>query len=126
MNEFDVMELILLHAENVISSFTVFLSLLFSYMTVAYLAGKKLSTVQMAIISLIYSAASISWILSALTNAYSFESVVAEYPEYIRTSLWELPWSILVIIVTCSATVASLYFMYDVRRERKAHDEIDT
>lgn len=119
MSEAEVLELIAMHGDNAVSSFTVFLSLLFGYMTVAYFAAGKLSGVQVTLTSLIYLLAVIAWVVTVITNTHSFETLAAEYPDFIKSPLWALPWSLMVVVVTGAATTASLYFMHDLRRQDK-------
>lgn len=108
-----------LHAANGISSFAIFLSFMFAYITAAYIAGANLTKIQVAIVSTIYVTAACSWVLSTLAHTDSFEILVSEYPNYILSPIWTLPWSVMVAIIAGPATVASLYFMYDVRRQEK-------
>ena len=116
MNESEVLEAINLHAANGINSFTIFLSFTFAYITAAYLAGAKLTTLQVSIVTCIYISAAFGWVASTLTHTHSFETLVAQYPEYMPSPLWRISFSFLAAFVQVPATLASLYFMYDVRR----------
>tara|TARA_R110002072_G_scaffold299739_1_gene475743 strand:- start:656 stop:1027 length:372 start_codon:yes stop_codon:yes gene_type:complete len=123
MNESEVLEAINLHAANGISSFTIFLSFTFAYIIAAYLAGEKLTTLQVSIISCIYFSAAFGWAASTLTHTHSFETLVAQYPEYMPSPLWRISFSFLAAIIFVPSTFASLYFMYDVRRRKKLDED---
>ena len=79
MNESEVLEAINLHAANGISSFTIFLSFTFAYITAAYLAGEKLTTLQVSIISCIYFSGAFGWAASTLTHTHSFETLAERW-----------------------------------------------
>jgi hypothetical protein len=115
LSESEFLEVINLHAGNAITSFTVLVTYLFGFITAAYIVGSKLSKVQVLIISILYIFSSFVWILSTLTHADSFTTLVAAHPGYVPSSFWLLPWPVLAGSAQVSALAASLYFMYDVR-----------
>ena len=117
MSESEFLEIINLHASNAITSFTVLVTYLFSFITAAYIVGSKLSKAQVLIISILYIFSSLVWIISTLTHADSFATLVAAHPSYVPSLFWLLPWSFLAGSMGVSALAASLYFMYDVRSE---------
>ena len=53
MSEAEVLELINMHTSNAFSGFAVFLTLLFGYMTVAYVVGARLTKFQVVLITLL-------------------------------------------------------------------------
>lgn len=122
MNESEVLEAINLHAANGISSFTIFLSFTFAYITAAYLAGEKLTTLQVSIISFIYFSAAFGWAASTLTHTHSFGTLAAQYPEYMPSPLWKISFSFLSAVILVPSTFASLYFMYDVRQRKNPNE----
>ena len=126
MNEAEFLEIINLHAANTMTSFTVFVTFLFGYMTVAYFVGTKLSSLQVIIVSLIYAVAAIVWAVVSITHSHSFESLVTVHPNFVPSPFWKLPWSALNLAMTTSALAASLYFMYDVRSKNNETNDRST
>ena len=126
MSEAELLEIINLHAGNAITSFTVFVTFLFGYMTAAYFVGAKLTFLQVMIVSLIYTFACAVWAVSTLTHAHSFETLIVAHPNFVPSPLWGLPWSRLVALLTSATLVASLYFMYDVCSREVEPDVQDT
>jgi len=115
LTESEFLEALNLHAANAITSFSVFLTYLFGFVTAAYVLGQKLSRSQAIIISVLYVISCIFWLTSALTHADSFATLVAANQEYVPSRLWFLPWPLLAVVVGAVVVAASLYFMYDVR-----------
>ena len=115
MSESEFLEVINLHAGNAITSFSVFITYLFGFITAAYIVGSKLSKVQVLMISILYILSCFVWIVSVLTHADSFATLVAAHPDYVPSPFWLLPWPVLAGFIGISALAASLYFMYDVR-----------
>ena len=54
MTEPEVMEMVNLYANNSMGCFSLWVSFTFAYLTVAYLIGDKLSSIQLYIISSLY------------------------------------------------------------------------
>ncbi|MEO0368091.1 MAG: hypothetical protein AAF197_04810 [Pseudomonadota bacterium] len=115
MTESEFLEAINLHAGNVISGYSVYLTYVFGFIAGAYVVGVKLSKTQVVIITSIYSASSFAWMSAILTHAHSFATLVAEHPNYIPSPLWSLPWTELAGGIAFAAFLGSLYFGYDVR-----------
>ena len=122
MNEAEFLEVINLHAANAITSFSVFLTYLFGFVTAAYVVGKRLSRNQTIIVCILYVISCIFWLTSALTHADSFATLVAAHQEYVPSLFWFLPWPVLAVVVGLVVVLASLYFMYDVRSENGHSD----
>ena len=68
MSEAEFLEIINLHAGNAITSFTVYVTFLFGYMTAAYFVGAKLSLLQVTIVSLIYTLAASVWAVASSSS----------------------------------------------------------
>ena len=115
MTEAELLEIINLHAANAITSLSVYITLLFGYMTAAYVAGSKLSSLQVTIISLVYVFSAIAWGLVNITHAHSLETLVAAHTNFVPSPFFLLPWSLLSGTAWFSCLIASLYFMYDIR-----------
>jgi hypothetical protein len=52
---------------------------------------------------------------TVITHSQSFAVLVYDYPEFIRSKLWELPYSPMLIAMTAGGVVACFDFMYDIR-----------
>ena len=115
MTEAEFLEAINLHANNAITSFSLFITYIFGYITGAYLVGAKLRFAQVSIITALYIATSSTWVLSITTHLHSYETLVVKNLDYVPSPLWLLPWVELTAALTVSTLLASLYFMYDIR-----------
>jgi len=116
MTESEVLEIINLHASNTIYSFSIYVSLTFGYLIVAYFIGAKLSRFQLIIISSLYFVSAGTFSLSGFMHIQSFAALVDKYPTFIYTSLWNLPWLPFAIIITGGGMLICLLFMHDVRK----------
>lgn len=126
MTDIDFIEALNLHATNGMSGFALFLTLTFSYMTAIYIVGGKISHLQITLLSLLYFIWAISFALVAITHLQSIESLVTEYPKYIRARMWFVPWSYLGWILTVGGIVICCYFVYDIRSKARMLRESGT
>ena len=126
MSEAEVLELINLHTNNSFNGFAVFLSLLFAYMTVAYIVGARLSKFQVIVITFLYFSAEVSLMLSLLTQTHSIETLISNHPDFTYTPLQAYPWSIASALIDIAAIIISLIFMYDIRRTHSMKQEENT
>lgn len=117
MTESEVLEIINLHAGNAIYSFSIYITLTFAYLTVAYFVGAKMSAFQVAVVSILYFFSGGGFALSGFTHTQSFVALVNQHPEFIHTSLWRLPWLALGIVMTVGGMLICFLFMRDVRNE---------
>lgn len=117
MNEIDFVEALNLHASNAMNAFTIFITLTFSYLTVVYIVGTKLLKVQLVLLSLLYFFWAVAFVLVAITHLQSLEALVAEYPDFIRSRGWYVPWSYLGSTITLGGILISGYFVYNVRKK---------
>ena len=150
MTEYEIADLALSSAELVksqsaialtqggliVDNLTLFYSLLFGYLLAAYAVGKKLSTVQAAILTVLYLAAVIynrfyGFILlreSQFTMSRGEQMIQATSPSEVATAAISLPAltedqsSVLafVIVFVVLAVLASLFFMWSVRHPKEA------
>jgi hypothetical protein len=118
MSEPEVMEMVNLYAGNAMSSFSLWVSFTFAYLTVAYLVGAKLSNIQVYIVSSLYCFSGGAFALSAVTYTQSFTTLTFTYPEFNPTDLWLMPWTLFSSVMTTGGILASLYFMWDVRHPK--------
>jgi len=118
MSESDAIEALADVAANIATYFSVFMSLTFAYLTVAYLVGASLNRFQLILATSIYvvSAAmmagtTITW-LGAWLKLYHQERTV-----FSGSWMADLPyWQETLTILVTAVVIASVYFMYDIRR----------
>ncbi|MEQ8694649.1 MAG: hypothetical protein RIC85_04930 [Gammaproteobacteria bacterium] len=97
--------------------FSMFISITFAYLTVAYLVGSKLTRFQAAVISSFYVIGSLlTGSATAVWNEGWF-NLYRQVPSVMR-DVWlvkALAWTELLYIVLIGIVAASLYFMHDIR-----------
>ena len=121
MSEAEVLELINQHGSNAYSGFAVFLTLLFGYMTVAYIVGARLSRLQTTLITVLYIVTQLLLTLSLLAETHATATLVANYPDYTYSPLQTFPFTLPSAFIDCAAIILSLIFMFDIRRS--AHND---
>ena len=87
----------------------------FAFLTVVYILGSKLRTAQLAMLSLLYVIWAVAFALVAITHLQSLESLVSDYPDFIRSVGWHIPWSYFGWAITLAGLIISSYFVYGVR-----------
>lgn len=118
MTEPEVIEMVNLYASNSMGSFSLWVSFTFAYLTVAYLIGGKLSSIQLYIISALYVLAGGAFAFAAVTYTESFSALNSSYPEFSPTGLWLFPWTLASSLILIGGMLGSLYFMWDVRHPK--------
>jgi hypothetical protein len=118
MTEPEVMEMVNLYAGNGLTSYTIWVSFTFAYLTVAYLVGAKLTNIQHFIVSSLYVITGTVFTLSAVTHTESFGALIYRYPDFRPTELWLVPWTLFTSIILGGGMIASLYFMWDIRHPK--------
>jgi len=118
MTEAEVIEMVNFYASNALNSFSIWVSLTFAFLTVAYLAGGKLSKVQVWIISLLYFLTSGTFGLASVVHVQSFAALTNSHPDFFPAYLWPLPWSLMTQSLLIGGTLGSFYFMWDVRQSQ--------
>ena len=105
---------------NVIESFSVYLTVTFAYLTVAYLAGKKLSGFQVLVISVLYTSAAGISLLSCINQLFFYTAIANEIDSAIAAvpltsgEFWIYAISPLLIV----GVLVSLLFMWNVRHPK--------
>ena len=118
MSEAEVLEAVADYVANAHASFTLYVSFVFGFLVVAYLAGKELSRFQAWVASSTFALAASASALSMTANLQAFGLIMRTYP----TTLNNLPlydgdlWVVLMSTVLWPGILVSLYFMWDVRR----------
>ena len=116
MSESEFLEVVNLHATSAMNAFTIYLSLIFAFLTAIYLVGTKLSKIQVIMVSSLYLAWSSSFALVAIVHLIAFDSLFEEYTAFARTRLWYFPWTEFTVALTLSGIAICSYFLFDIRR----------
>ena len=120
MSEAEAIEAMSDIAINVSTFFSIFVSLTFAYLTVAYLVGRELTRFQLFIINYLYvlcttlmGASLVTW-NNAWLELYHRETTVLSDSWWIEV----INWRVGAYVMLGSILVASVYFMHDIRRGR--------
>ncbi len=109
------------------SHIAIYLTILFAYISVAYIAGNKLSRLQLGVTTFIFGAASVREVFSIATMALTIADLVNELgvldPASVSKNTWEaapLLYSIWWPIgIWSTGAIAALLFMLSVRYSKK-------
>jgi len=116
MTEAEVIESLNLHAANSMDAYAIFVTFTFGYLTVAFFAGNRLSMTQVLIVSMLYVASALVFSIVSLLHLESLEVLVSNYPEFAHSIWWRFPWSTTCYFLNIGGILASLYFMFEIRR----------
>ncbi len=118
MSEAEVIELSIGFGANAISTFTLFISMTFAYLTLCHFVGAKLSRFQSIAISIVYVIGATAPAASAYTHMAAIQKLQSKYPSLLDSipGFDMEPWLIWEPIGVLSIIGMSLYFMYEVRR----------
>ena len=109
-------------AELQASYIAIYLTMVFAYTTVAYIAGKQLSKVQVFIATFVYLLASfyvVALIVSMTASMVVYQERIKELGIVVVSRVDETTISLWVdVVVWPSLMAASLIFMWNVRREK--------
>ena len=118
MSEAEAFELAMLAEANAITSFTIYITFTFGYLAAAFLAGKRLTKAQALIVSGLYVFSALSATLNFLSDldyqAKAFSYAPSVLPE--GTINDPLFWRFYMSLLFGSGIIASLYFMWSIRR----------
>lgn len=117
MSEPEVIEMINSHANAAMNSFTIYLTLTFAFLTTIYVVGAKLSATQSVVVTILYQAWAISFGLVSVTHLRAFDSIAREYPEFMRSQLFTLPWSYFSLAIVTFGLIVSLIYAISNRKE---------
>jgi len=118
MTEAEAFEWAMMAEANGITSFTIYISFTFGYLASAYLVGSKLSVPQVLIASALYVFAAISAVLNLLTDLDYVAKAWSNAPELNPEGMLYDPntWKLYLGILLTSGILASLYFMWSIRK----------
>ena len=111
MTEMDFVEALNLHASNGINAFAIYSTLTFAFLSAIYVAGAKLSKIEILLLSFLYLTWAVSFSMGAIVHMQSLEALLREYPSFVRTSLWYAPWSIMGTAMTGAGIVICFFYV---------------
>lgn len=120
MTEAEVLELVAIYIDNSMTSYSLWLTMTFAYMTVAYFIGGKLSIFQIWAVSGLYLVGSLSAVIVCYMHIYAWTTLRSEFPGGISALDGSIFWSgdlwrILIAVSLLIGNLVSFYFMYNVR-----------
>ncbi|MFT4562966.1 MAG: hypothetical protein ACI9BW_002717 [Gammaproteobacteria bacterium] len=120
MSEPEILLVVNEYGDTSVSCFALYTSILFAYLTVAYLVGGKLSTFQSRIVSGLFIAAAGVAAIANVSGVHAWIAILGDHP----TALDQVPffvyriWHYYMGGMLAAGVIVSLYFMYDVRRKQ--------
>ena len=124
MTEAEILELIAMYSENAMTGYSIWLTVTFAFMTVAYFVGEKLTGFQVWAASGLYLIGSSSAIIVCYINIHAWSDLRSNFPGGISvldsSIFWSGDlWKILIVGSLILGNIVSLYFMYNVRHSRE-------
>jgi hypothetical protein len=118
MTEAEATEALVDIAMNCATFFSVCISLTFAFLTVAYFIGSALTRFQLILISAIYAVAELMMGMTFVIWVEAFERLHSR-EKTILSDIWLLKpiaWSQAGAVLLFAVFLASIYFMYDIRK----------
>ena len=118
MTEAEVFEVAAAWVGNAITAFTIYISFTFAYLTVAYMAGSRLSRFQVFVVSVLYSLSAASAIFSMMNSLMMWEKALLQgeanmsYQFFFNNPSF---WYTYMSSILGLGILVSLYFMWNVR-----------
>jgi hypothetical protein len=125
MTESEVIESLSELSINASTYMTIFISVTFAYLMVAYFVGRSLSRFQCFAVSALYMLFAAITGASTISWSEAFQLLGAR-ERSIMDEVWlfeNASWVIWLVPLFSMVVFTSLYFMYDVRREKTASEE---
>ena len=127
MTEAETMELVAIYTAGAMTAYSIYITITFGYMTVAYFVGDKLSTFQVVAASGLYLVASITGVITAYIHVHTWSTLKAEFTgglSALDSSIWwnGEAWKVLIVASLLFGVLISLYFMYNVRHTAKTRE----
>ena len=108
--------------DGAVNVFTIFISVTFAYLTVAYVVGRSLSKFQLLAISGLYlvtaatmGSTCVACVLAWETLAHRYPSVLSDIP-FFTVGIWH----IVMAVIFTAGVVVSFYFMYNIRNSNSS------
>ena len=128
MTEYEIFDLANSRQGLLANMSVLYLSLVSAYLVVAFLAGEKLSRKQVTIVTVLYIAWGAGNTFATLTSAYMLQGfnnqlmALGAMDGFLAANTFEVT-SFYVLFVNGGAMLASLYFMWTVRKNRASAPE---
>tara|TARA_R110002072_G_C7809374_1_gene522333 strand:+ start:142 stop:522 length:381 start_codon:yes stop_codon:yes gene_type:complete len=126
MTEMDFVEALNLHASNGINAFAIYSTLTFAFLSAIYVAGAKLSKIEILLLSFLYLTWAVSFSMGAIVHMQSLEALLREYPSFVRARLWYAPWSIMGTAMTGTGVVVCFLYVRKTIRQSAGVDHGNT
>jgi hypothetical protein len=125
MNEADLVEALQSSIELALASFALYLTITFAYLTVAFLAGSRLTKFQATAVSGLYLSAALATTLACLLSHQMmgdlFSSLSSDAQMFSNIRLMNpVFWKFYIFSILSFGMLVSLYFMIDCRRSGTA------
>ena len=117
MSEAEVIESMAILGDGAVNVFTVFISVTFAYLTVAYFVGRSLTKFQLIAVSGLYLVTSTTMGATCVACVIAWEKLIHQYP----SALNNIPfftigiWHKVMAIIFIGGVIVSYYFMYNIR-----------
>ena len=120
MTEAEALEAIGIYVSNAHASFTLYVSFVFGFLVVAYLAGAKLTKFQAVVASGTFTLAASASALSMTANLLAFKAIKHENLTALdKVAIYDGGfWVVAMSSVLWPGVLVCLYFMWDVRRTK--------
>jgi len=122
MSEFEAIEAVTALLENGMTSFTVYFSFTFAYLTASYLVAAALTKFQAIALSALYVVSAESTGVAVYGCQQAIEDIQNTYPSAVIDSMliWDMRyWHAYILFLFIAVIILSLYFMYNRRRQVK-------
>jgi len=118
MTEAEIIEVVAILGANSFSIFSVYLSITFAYLTVAYFIGAALKPVQVWVASGLYVASAGVSTIACVGTTEAWVELIANQPTMLNTlGIYSVHiWDVYMAILMALGMVVSLYFMYEIRK----------
>jgi hypothetical protein len=124
MSEAELLEQIAAYMGNCISAFTMYVSLTFGYLTVAYLVARRLTSFQAIASTSMYVGASLSCVFTLIAALSVMDGISKELAE--TSTIWPNTvftnvaiWIPAMAVIMTAGVVTSVYFFHTVRKSEE-------
>jgi len=120
MTELEAHEALALWASASLQAFSVYMTLTFAYLTVAYLVGSRLNRFQTIAISCLYVCGSAISLMSTINQLNFYSAILSQFSglQELTTFSGEF-WKYIIAPFLGVGILVSLYFMWQVRHPKK-------
>ena len=119
MSEAEVLEIMALMSSNAMTSFTIYISFTFAFLTACYFVGTDLTRIQVGVLCFLYLLSAGAGAASMLTQIDALVAIQEEYSTLLSgRGWWNLEaWYLFTSMMLTFGILGSLYFLFDIRRK---------